>query len=138
MRRLLVICALGVLIVGCGREASNSPEETHAAWVTALRANDRGAAQALLTPDAEVRVDRALAQAQYLVGHGAEGAGVLVAVDVEPPRAKGEGQVGRSVWRLERLNSCFETTLARTEAGWRVTGWAERQTDCPLAANGGG
>lgn len=138
MRRLLVICALGALLAGCGGETSNSPEETHTAWVAALRANDREAAQALLAPDAEVSVDRALAQAQYLVGHGAEGTGVLVAVDVEPLRAQGAGQVGRSVWRLERLNSCFLTTLARTEAGWRVTGWAERQTDCPPAANGGG
>lgn len=133
MRRLLVFTLVATL-AGCGdARDTRSPGEVHAAWVEALRVNDRQAAQALVATDAGLDVDRALEQAQYLVTHGEGGAGRLVAVDVEAPVAQGAGQVARSIWRLERLNSCFRATLAEMPAGWRVTGWEERQTDCPAA-----
>lgn len=136
MRCWPIVLPMLLTLAGCGAEgARQSPIDVHSAWIAALRGNDRQAAQALLADDAELSIDRALEQAQYLVNHGPEGVGVLVAVDVEAPTAEGAGQVGRSIWRLERLNSCFVTTLAETDSGWRVTGYAERQTGCP---SGGG
>lgn len=132
MRRWPIVLCIVVALAGCSAEsARQSPTDVHSAWIAALRGNDRQAAQALIADDAELSVDRALEQAQYLVTHSPEGVGVFVAVDVEAPTAEGAGQVGRSIWRLERLNSCFLTTLADTDAGWRVTGYAERQTGCP-------
>lgn len=130
----LTFVTLLALLPACGGGSSaRSPGEVHAAWVEALRANDRQAAQVLVATDASLDVDRALEQAQYLVTHDQQGAGRLVAVDMEAPVAQGAGQVATSIWRLERLNSCFRATLAETSEGWRVTGWEERQTDCPAA-----
>lgn len=132
MNRLLCTLLIALLLAVCGAGGdTRSPTEVHTAWIDALRANDRQAAQALLAGDATVAVDWALEQAQYLVTLDVPQTGRLQSVDVEAPVAQGAGQVGRSIWRLERLTSCFHTTLAETPAGWRVTGFVERQTDCP-------
>lgn len=121
-----------LLLTGCGAgRDTRSPEEIHTTWIAVLRANDRQAAQALLADDATVAVDWALEQAQYLMTIDSAIAGRLQTVDVEVPVAQGAGHVGRSIWRMERLTSCFHTTIAETPAGWRVTGFVERQTDCP-------
>lgn len=134
MRRLMTVLVFVALLAACGGDrGASSPGEVHTAWIEALRANDRQAAQTLVASDASLDVDRALEQAQYLVTHDAQGAGRLVAVDVEAPVQQGAGQVATSIWRLERLNSCFRATLAETSDGWRVTNWEERQTDCPAA-----
>lgn len=135
MRRLLPLLALALVLAGCGThaQATQSPAEVHTAWITALRANDRQAAQALLANDAAIGVDRALEQAQYLVTLDTPQTGRLQAVDVVPPVAQGKGQLAQSIWRLDRLTSCFRATLAETPVGWRVIDWAEYQTDCPKA-----
>jgi hypothetical protein len=131
-RWLPLVLALLVALAGCGSgSAATSPAEVHAAWIEALRGNDRQAAQALVAGDSSVDVDRALEQAQYLVTLDTPQTGRLQAVDVEAPVVQGAGQVATSIWRLERLTSCFRATLAETDAGWRVTGWDEFQTDCP-------
>lgn len=133
-RWLALVLALLVALAGCGGgSATMSPAEVHAAWIEALRGNDRQAAQALVAGDSGVDVDRALEQAQYLVTLDSPQTGRLQAVDVEAPVAQGVGQVATSVWRLERLTSCFRTTLAQTDKGWQVTGWDERESDCPPA-----
>jgi hypothetical protein len=132
MNRLLCTLLITLLLAACGASGdTSSPAEVHTAWIDALRANDRQAAQALLADDATVAVDWALEQAQYLVTLYVPQTGRLQSVDVEAPVAQGAGQVGRSIWRLERLTSCFHTTLTETAAGWRVTGFVERQTNCP-------
>lgn len=132
LRFLISIVLLLPLLAACGDgRDTRSPAEVHTAWIDALRANDRNAAQELLADDATVAVDWVLEQAQYLVTLDVPQTGRLQSVDVEAPVAQGAGQVGRSIWRLERLTSCFHTTLAETAAGWRVTGFVERQTDCP-------
>lgn len=136
MRRQLIVLTFvlifAALLAACaaGQDA-RSADEVHAAWVEALRANDRQAAQTLVASDATLDLDWALTQAQYLVTLDSPLMGRLVAVDVETPEPRGAGQVGRSIWRMERLTSCFHTTLAQTSAGWRVTGWEERRTGCP-------
>lgn len=137
MRRLFLVLALAIGLGACGAtDDTRDPGAIHDAWISALRTNDRRAAQALLDPDAELSVDRALEQARYLVTHDAQGAGRFVAVDLEPPVAQGAGQSARSIWRLERLNSCFVATLVETAQGWRVTNWEERLSNCPIAAGG--
>lgn len=135
MRYRLILLVLPLVLVGCETHTTTrqTPAEVHAAWITALRTNDRQAAQALLAADAVVGVDRALAQAQYLVTLNTPQTGRLQAVDVEPPETQGQGQVARSIWRLDRLTSCFRATLAETADGWRVIDWTEYQTDCPPA-----
>jgi hypothetical protein len=126
------IALLLCMLAACGASGdTRSPAEVHTAWIDALRANDRQAAQALLADDTTVGVDQALEQAQYLVTLAVPQTGRLQSVDVEAPVVQGAGQVGRSIWRLERLTSCFHTTIAETPAGWRVTGFVERQTNCP-------
>lgn len=132
MRLIPILCILTLTLASCASQARHqTPAEVHAAWIAALRANDRAAAQQLLADDAAVRVDRALEQVQYLVTLDVPQTGRLQAVDVEPPVAQGAGQVATSIWRLEQLTSCFRATLAETPQGWTITDWAEFQTDCP-------
>lgn len=132
MTRGIVIIVLALLMTACGGQASNqSPAEVHAAWIEALQNNDRQAAQALVAPDSPVSVDRALEQAQYLVTLDTDRTGRLQAVDIEPPEEQGAGQIARSIWRLDKLTSCFRTTLAQTPQGWKVTGYEARLTGCP-------
>jgi hypothetical protein len=136
-RMLLLAVALLLALAGCGGgQQAMTPAEIHMAWIAALRGNDRQAAQTLVASDASLDVDRALEQAQYLVTLDTPQTGRLQAVDVETPVAQGAGEVAISVWRLERLTSCFHTTLAQTDAGWKVTGWDERERDCPPANDG--
>ncbi|NNJ12916.1 hypothetical protein EKD04_021545 [Chloroflexales bacterium ZM16-3] len=131
---MLPILLLGLLLTSCSTQASQQPPaEVHTAWIAALRANDRAAAQQLLADDAAVTVDRALEQAQYLEILDVPQTGRLQAVDVAPPVVQGAGQVATSIWRLEQLTSCFRATLAETPQGWKITDWAEFQTDCPPA-----
>ncbi|NTV65695.1 MAG: hypothetical protein HGA65_19480 [Oscillochloris sp.] len=131
---ILPILLAGLLLSSCASQTRpQTPAEIHVAWIAALRANDRQAAQVLLAPDAAVRVDRALEQAQYLVTLDVPQTGRLQAVDVDPPIAQGAGQVANSVWHLEKLTSCFRATLAETPNGWKITDWAEFQTDGPPA-----
>lgn len=133
-RAFLLAYALLLLLTGCGGgQQSMSPAEVHTAWIAALRGNDRQAAQALVARDAGLDVDRALDQAQYLVTLDTPQTGRLQAVDVEEPVTQGAGEVAISIWRLEHLTSCFRTTLAQTDDGWKVTGWDERESDCPPA-----
>lgn len=130
----LLACALLLLLAGCGGgQPAMSPAELHTAWIAALRGNDRQAAQNLIASDSSVDVDRALEQAQYLVTLDTPQTGRLQAVDVEAPVTQGAGAVAISIWRLERLTSCFRTTLAQIDDGWKVTGWDERESDCPPA-----
>jgi hypothetical protein len=132
MRMLLPVLLAGLLLASCAGQVSHqTPVAVHAAWIAALRANDRPAAQQLLAADAVVTADRALEQAQYLETLDVPQTGRLQAVDVEPPVAQGVGQVATSIWHLEKLTSCFRATLAETPNGWRITDWAEFQTDCP-------
>lgn len=132
MRFFPILSILLLILTGCASLAHpQTPTDVHMAWITALRANDRQAAQALLATDAAVTVDHALEQAQYLETLDAPQTGRLEAVDVEPPVAQGAGHVATSIWRLEKLTSCFRATMAQTPQGWRITDWSEFQTNCP-------
>jgi hypothetical protein len=137
--RVYVLMALALtLMSACAAHPSTpSPTAVHAAWIAALRANNRTAAQQLVVPEAAPIIDRALAQAQYLVVLDTPQTGRLQRVDLHDATAQGAGFTAVSVWRLDRLTSCFRTTLVEHSSRWRVAEWTEFQTDCPPATKGG-
>jgi hypothetical protein len=129
--------ALTLLAACAAQPSAASPTAVHAAWIAALRTNDRATAQQLLAPAAAISVDQALAQAQYLVLLDTPQTGRLQRVDLPDATAQGAGFTAVSVWQLDRLTSCFRTTLVEHQNSWRVADWAEFQTDCPPAPEGG-
>jgi hypothetical protein len=112
------------------------PEAVHAAWVTAVRANERDAALALVAPmggNEALFVDGALGRMLEILRDGSNGTietGALEGVDTLPLTDAGAGKVAISVWRFAAVTWCWETQLTPTDAGWRVTGWKQR-LDCP-------
>jgi hypothetical protein len=105
--RVYVLMALALtLMSACAAHPSTpSPTAVHAAWIAALRA-------------------------QYLVVLDTPQTGRLQRVDLHDATAQGAGFTAVSVWRLDRLTSCFRTTLVDHRGDWRVADWAEFQTDC--------
>jgi hypothetical protein len=130
--RIVLLLSVTLLLGACGGSPTrHEPPALHSAWIAALRANDRQAAQRLLADDATISIDQALAQAQYLVTLNSPQTGHLQAVDLLPPTTQGAGQEATSLWRLDLFTSCFRASMAQTNAGWRITNWAEYRTDCP-------
>jgi hypothetical protein len=141
MRHRWMLIVLGLLLASCGgsSSASQAPEETHARWVEALRANDR---QTLLSLAAETEytaatVDQLLNRMQDYIKHGYVATGVqggaLQGVDVLPVEDSGQGKTGYSLWRFASAQICYAAELIPTDAGWKVRSWGQRSA-CPNAA----
>jgi hypothetical protein len=119
--------------------ADPGPEAVHAAWVAAVRQNERDAALALVAPmggNEIVFVDSVLGRMQEILRDGSNGSvatGTLGGVDTLPLTDAGGGKVGVSVWRFDSVTWCWETQLAPSEGRWAVTNWKQR-LDCPEGA----
>lgn len=138
--RILIGLALATLLLtACGTTTTaQTPEDVHAAWVQALRDNDRETLQRLAA-DGEFRdatVDGYLTRMQDYLTHGYVALGVqggaFQGVDVLPLADAGQGKTGFSRWRFERTTICYAATLTASDAGWKVLSWGQR-TDCPGA-----
>jgi hypothetical protein len=144
MRHRWMSIVLGLLLLtSCGGSsaASQTPEEVHARWVEALRANDR---QTLLDLASETEykaatVDQALNRMQDYIKHGYVAMGVqggpLQGVNILPMEDSGQGKTGYSLWRFASARICYAAELIPTDAGWKVRSWGQRRR-CPGATGG--
>ena len=122
---LLLALALG----GCGRQgdAQQGIEEAHAAFLLALRNNDRAGVLRLTVDDQQAqRADTFLQTIQrYLYSTATEGpyatGGKLLDVRVTGIEARGAGKRGWSAWQYAKKKVCHVADFAQTPAGWRVT-----------------
>jgi len=127
MKWLLVLCLAAVLLIGCGITSASgvttTPEQVHAAWVEAMKNNNR---DALLSLAAEMDfktafVDDNLRSLQDKLRGTTYGK--LQSVDVQPPVDDGAGKLGVSVWRFEKRPVCYGTSMAQSDGVWKVTSW---------------
>ena len=126
---LLVLAACG----GDGSAASarngGSAEEVHAAFLAALRENDRTEVLALTVDDQQaLRADEFLQRVQaYIYSTTTEGphatGGNLSAVRVTGLEERGAVTHAWSLWQYTRKAVCHETQLTQTPHGWRVLGF---------------
>ena len=131
------VCALsGILLLGltaCGGDATassartgGSAEDVHAAFLAALRENDRTEVLALTVDDQQaLRADEFLQRVQaYRYSTTSEGphatGGNLSEVRVIGLEARGAVTHGWSRWQYQRTAVCHETKLTQTPQGWRV------------------
>ena len=114
-----------LLLMACGGQTPRSAEQVHAAWLEALRNNDRERALALLadTPAKEIHLHAALTMIQNEmhrpVGQFGFG-GPLLSVRATHMEDRGAGKQGWSRWQYAKEEMCHVTDLSQTPQGWRV------------------
>ena len=133
-RHMATWLTLGLMLVltACGGSddgaaaAPRSAEQVHAAYLAALRANNREQALALTIDDQqEIRVDEALRMVQsYMYSKATTGpyatGGDLSDVQVVKIEDRGTATHAWSRWQYARKAVCHETALTQTSQGWRV------------------
>ena len=128
--------ALVVALTACGSgdpgaragdgEAAGSAETTHAAFLAALRANNREQVLALTVDDQQAqRADEFLQRVQsYMDSTITEGpyatGGQLLDVRLTRLEDRGAATHAWSRWQYARKAVCHETELTQTPQGWRV------------------
>lgn len=125
---LLLLVALTACSAGGtgGAVAPRSAEQVHAAWIMALRFNNREQALALLadmefkTAEVDGALDMVRREMRRAGGNGETGGNLAV---VQPVRMEdqGNGKQAWSSWTYAGQTFCHRTDLSQTPAGWRVT-----------------
>ncbi len=109
--------------------APQAVEEVHAAFLAALRENDREHVLALTVEDQQaLRADEFLQRVQaFMYSTTTEGphatGGNLSAVQVTAIEQRGAVTHAWSLWQYTRKAVCHETQLTQTPRGWRVLGF---------------
>jgi len=135
-RRLavLLLLALAVFAAGCGSASGDtaqpqSADETHQAWIEALRAGNGDAAVALTDPDlsnrSQVARDAVSRMQDYLTSP-ASPTGALENVTLKPV----SNGVGRSVWQFAQKRWCYRAELVSRDSSWYVSRWGQTSVDC--------
>jgi PBP1b-binding outer membrane lipoprotein LpoB len=134
MKWVLVLSLAAVLLMGCGITSASgvatTPEQVHAAWVDAIRNNDR---TTLLNLAAEMDfkttfVDDNVRSLQDKLRGTTYGK--LQSVDVQPPVDDGATKLGISIWRFEKYPVCYGTSMAQSDGVWKVTRWGVLVEQC--------
>ena len=120
---------LALALTGCGGQGGDVQriEEAHAAFLLALRNNDREGVFQLTVDDQQAqRADAFLQLVQrYMYSTATEGpyatGGKLLDVRVTGLEARGAGKRGWSAWQYANKTICHTADFAQTPAGWRVT-----------------
>lgn len=136
MRFTIVLGISAILLMACGSTPpiadSTAPitaDTVHSQFVEALTANDRQAALDLMAPEVRVGIDQFLNRIREVIRgtdlptRYAGKHGKFVGAEARPVQDEGKGKVGVSVWRWENAVACYQTGLAQTDAGWKVTEW---------------
>src|SRR5512145_3470346 len=118
-----VLCVLTACTSGPGTQAT-TPAQVHEGWVKAMQTNDREAAKALIVPELMSQLDNALHEAQVQT-HSPLLGDLNGTVTIETPAGQGKGQIGMSRWPFTKQTVCYQTMLADTPDGWKVTGFTK-------------
>jgi hypothetical protein len=105
-----------------------TPDQVHRAWIQAMQSNDRAQAKALLVAEIQHYLDAGLKELQSEMQPEALGP-LTAAIDVQMPVAQGNGQIGMSIWPFARKTVCYQTSIAETPDGWKVTAFGRMA--CP-------
>ena len=146
VRRVLLLCLIAVL-TACGSQgqaaaptalptptpAGTSPEAVHAAWVGAMRGNDRDTLRSLAAPMEfqTAFVDDNLTSVQDIIS--SQKFGALQGVDIQPVTDAENGKIGISVWTFADHTSCYRTTMTNEAGAWKVRNWGTVKR-CPDVA----
>ena len=133
--RVIPVVTLGFVLVACAGQRSRSAEQVHAAWLEALRDNNREQALALVvdTPFKDVQAQSALTMIQNEMRRPVSTSGLggkLLSVRATRMEARGAGKQGWSRWQYANEEMCHVTDLAQTKDGWRVTDFNLTTKDC--------
>ena len=132
-----LLCCL-IALGGCGGSVEpNQPgsataataDDTHRAWVTAVREGNTDAALALVDPTMAERdtfARDAVARMQDYLTNAASPTGALQDVAIEPV-SNGEG---RSVWQFAQKRWCYRAELVSRDSSWYVSRWGQTSTNC--------
>jgi hypothetical protein len=129
IRFTIVLIISSVLLIACGSTPPPTPDTVHSQFVQALTANDRQATLDLMVPEARIGVDqflnriREIKTGNNLPTRYAGKHGKFVGAEALSVQDEGKGKVGVSVWRWENAVACYQTGLAQTDDGWKVTEW---------------
>jgi hypothetical protein len=135
MQHVMVWPLLLIILVNCGgtTDVTQTPEAIHVRWLAAVRANDRAAAQALISTNMAERdtfVDQTLRTMQDLMTTPSSPTGALIAIETRIPTDAGQGRRVISVWHFAKNTLCYATDLTASDTGWRVAQW-EQIARCP-------
>ncbi len=131
MQHLMLWSLLVIILVGCGgttTAVTETPEAIHVRWLAAVRANDRAAALALVSPDMAERaifVDQTLQTMQDLMTTPSSPTGALIVIETRTPTDHGQGRRVISVWHFAKKTWCYATDLTASDTGWRVLQWGQ-------------
>jgi hypothetical protein len=130
MQHVMVWSFLLFILASCGTTTAltETPEAIHVRWLAAVRANDRAAALALISPemaDGATFVDQTLQTMQDLMTSASSPTGALIVIETHTPIDLGQGKRAISVWRFAKKTWCYATDLTATHNGWRVAQWGQ-------------
>lgn len=131
---------LAVLLTGCAAVAPtggvdrSDPAAVNAAWVDAVRNNDREAAMALYDAgSAEANafnVAKALDKmALYMTVEAGKWPGTFQTVEVLDVREVGAGRQAYSRWVFSKETLCYYAAMSQQDGAWVVTSWLGTDSD---------
>ncbi len=129
VRSTVVLLISAVLLIACGSTPPITADTVHSQFVQAITANDRQAAMDLMAPEVQIGIDqflnriREVKSGNDLPTRYAGKHGKFVGAEALPVQDEGKGKVGVSVWRWENAVACYQTRLAQTDNGWKVSEW---------------
>ena len=130
MQNVMLWSLVLIILAGCGTSTNvvETPEAIHVRWLAAVRANDRAAALALISPEMaerEVFVDQTLQTMQDLMTTPSSPTGALIVIETRTPTDHGQGKRVISVWHFAKKTWCYATDLTASTTGWRVAQWGQ-------------
>ncbi|MBA3948266.1 MAG: hypothetical protein H0X37_27420 [Herpetosiphonaceae bacterium] len=132
--RVLVLLLLGVVLAACGSHTP-SADEIQQQFIAAIQHNDQPAMLRLVAPtalytvaDIPATIYNATVEPHRMLNY--KPTGPFQRVDIQAAIPRGAAMVSKSLWHWQAAVECYDTTLAKFPAGWKVIS-IYRSDRCP-------